>query len=150
MRSIPDRAAKGRDRSQPPDETARRTQRIHPSADRLSIRVHDLRHTAASFAISCGANIKVVQRMLGHRHASMTLDRYGHLYTEDLEEVANRLDAVFIGDAQNRIGPGMDQAKSQVVRPSLSNSLTWEFSSGSRGNRTHNLRVKSPLLCQLS
>jgi hypothetical protein len=37
--------------------------------------------------------------MLGHRHASMTLDRYGCLYTEDLEEVADRLDAVFIGVA---------------------------------------------------
>jgi hypothetical protein len=29
----------------------------------------------------------------------MTLDRYGHLYTEDLEEVADRLDSVFIGVA---------------------------------------------------
>ncbi len=56
------------------------------------LRIHDMRHTAASLAISCGANVKVVQRMLGHRHASMTLDRYGHLYTEDLEAVADRLD----------------------------------------------------------
>ncbi len=54
-----------------------------------------MRHTAASLAISCGANIKVVQRMLGHRNASMTLDRYGHLYTEDLEAVADRLDETF-------------------------------------------------------
>lgn len=49
------------------------------------LRPHDLRHTAASLAISCNANIKVVQRMLGHKTASITLDRYGHLYTEDLE-----------------------------------------------------------------
>jgi len=63
------------------------------------LRIHDLRHSAASMAISCGANIKVIQRMLGHRHASMTLDRYGHLYTEDLEDVADRLDVVFRGAA---------------------------------------------------
>jgi site-specific recombinase XerD len=37
-----------------------------------SITQHDLRHTAASPAISAGANIKAVQRMLGHAKASMT------------------------------------------------------------------------------
>ena len=35
---------------------------------------HDLRHTAASLAISAGANVKAVQRMLGHASPSMTLD----------------------------------------------------------------------------
>jgi integrase len=33
---------------------------------------HDLRHTAASLAISWGANVKAVQRMLGHASAAMT------------------------------------------------------------------------------
>jgi len=46
-------------------------------------------------AISLGANVKVVQRMLGHKLASMTLDQYGHLYTEDLEDLADRLDEQF-------------------------------------------------------
>ena len=32
--------------------------------------------------------------MLGHKHASMTLDVYGHLYTDDLEAIADRLDGV--------------------------------------------------------
>jgi integrase len=35
---------------------------------------HALRHTAASLAIDSGANIKVVQQMLGHKSATMTLD----------------------------------------------------------------------------
>lgn len=52
---------------------------------------HGLRHTAASLAISAGANIKVVQRLLGHASAAMTLDRYGHLYDDDLTAVAERL-----------------------------------------------------------
>jgi len=63
----------------------------HP--DLLGLRVHDLRHTAASLAISCGANVKAVQKMLGHKKASMTLDLYAHLYTEDLEDLAERMDA---------------------------------------------------------
>jgi integrase len=50
-----------------------------------------LRHTTASPAISPGANVKVVQRMLGHATAAMTLDLYGHLLDDDLYGVANAL-----------------------------------------------------------
>jgi integrase len=58
-----------------------------------AITPHDLRHTAASLAVSAGANVKAVQRMLGHAKASMTLDVYADLFDEDLDGVANRLDA---------------------------------------------------------
>jgi integrase len=40
---------------------------------------HELRHTAASLAIAAGAHVKVVQTMLRHKSATMTLDLYGHL-----------------------------------------------------------------------
>jgi integrase len=53
---------------------------------------HDLRHTAASLAISAGANVKALQRMLGHAKASMTLDVYADLFDDDLDVVAGRLD----------------------------------------------------------
>jgi integrase len=52
---------------------------------------HGLRHTTASLAISAGANVKVVQRMLGHATAAMTLDLYGHLLDDDLTGVADAL-----------------------------------------------------------
>ncbi|NYE18061.1 site-specific integrase [Microbacterium immunditiarum] len=52
---------------------------------------HDMRHTAASLAISAGANVKVVQRMLGHASAAMTLDIYADLFDEDLDDVAGAL-----------------------------------------------------------
>jgi integrase len=52
-----------------------------------------LRHTAASLAIASGANVKVVQTMLGHASATMTLDLYGHLYADRLDEIADRMDA---------------------------------------------------------
>jgi integrase len=57
------------------------------------VRLHDLRHTCASLAISSGANIKVVQRLLGHKTATLTLDRYGHLFPDDLGAVADAFDA---------------------------------------------------------
>jgi integrase len=40
------------------------------------LRVHDLRHTAASLAVNSGANPKAVQQMPGHASAAMTLDVY--------------------------------------------------------------------------
>ncbi len=54
---------------------------------------HELRHTAASLAIAAGATVKGVQAMLGHASAAMTLDRYGHLFDDELDAVAERLDA---------------------------------------------------------
>jgi integrase len=53
---------------------------------------HDLRHAAASLAVQAGANIKAVQRMLGHASAAMTLDVYAGLFGDDLDAVAERLD----------------------------------------------------------
>jgi integrase len=54
---------------------------------------HALRHTAASLAIAAGANVKVVQMMLGHKSAIMTLDLYGHLMADQLDQVADAMDA---------------------------------------------------------
>jgi integrase len=55
------------------------------------VTAHDLRHTAASLAIHAGANVKVVQRMLGHASAAMTLDVYGGLFDADLDAVAENV-----------------------------------------------------------
>ncbi|HEX4058550.1 MAG TPA: tyrosine-type recombinase/integrase [Galbitalea sp.] len=54
---------------------------------------HELRHTAASLAISAGANVKAVQRMLGHASAAVTLDVYSDLFDSDLDSVSAALDA---------------------------------------------------------
>ena len=68
------------------------TQKADKSFPRVT--AHGLRHTAASLAISAGANPKVVQRMLGHiKHASaaMTLDMYADLFDDDLTAAAEKL-----------------------------------------------------------
>lgn len=54
--------------------------------------LHDLQHTAASLAVSAGANIKALQRMLGHASAAMTLDTYADLFDDDLDAVGIALD----------------------------------------------------------
>ncbi|MGW9460070.1 tyrosine-type recombinase/integrase [Streptomyces globisporus] len=58
----------------------------------MGVTPHKLRHTAASLAIRAGADVKVVQTMLGHKSAAMTLDVYGHLFPDRLDEVADALD----------------------------------------------------------
>jgi integrase len=58
--------------------------------------IHDLRHTTASLAISAGANVKAVQKMLGHASAAMTLDTYADLFDDDLNTVAVRLNEAAI------------------------------------------------------
>lgn len=42
--------------------------------------------------ISAGANVKVVQRQLGHSSAAMTLDIYAELFDEDLEAVGSAVE----------------------------------------------------------
>src|SRR6516165_1702796 len=64
-----------------------------PTTDWPRPTMHDLRHTAASLSISAGANVKAVQTMLGHKSAALTLDTYADLFPDDLEAVADALDA---------------------------------------------------------
>lgn len=40
-----------------------------------------------------GANVKALQRMLGHKSAAMTLDTYADLFDSDLDDVARVIDA---------------------------------------------------------
>jgi integrase len=54
-------------------------------------RVHDLRHTAASVWLGAGADPKVVQRVLGHASAAMTMDLYGHMVDANLWQAARQV-----------------------------------------------------------
>ena len=58
--------------------------------------VHDLRHTAASLMVKAGANVKAVQRQLGHASAAMTLDVYADLFDDDLDAVGEAVNAMLL------------------------------------------------------
>lgn len=64
-----------------------------PRHCRSPVTAQDLRHTAPSLSISAGANVKVVQKMLGHKGAAMTLDVYADLFDDDLEAAADKLNS---------------------------------------------------------
>jgi hypothetical protein len=69
------------------------------SAAKFSVLVNDddgdreFAYTSAAekSLISDGAPIKAVQAQLGHQSAELTLDRYGHLYPDQMDVLAARL-----------------------------------------------------------
>jgi hypothetical protein len=88
---------------------------------------HELRHTAASLAIASGADVKVVQRMLGHKSATMTLDLYGHLFEDRLDEVADALDRAARAAGVSQLFPetnvvDLDQARERLASPETSDT----------------------------
>jgi integrase len=64
------------------------------------IRIHDLRHTAATLHLVQGTHPSVVQHMLGHARISITLDIYSHVLPRLGEEAARRMNAL-LGPAQD-------------------------------------------------
>ncbi len=64
-------------------------------------RIHDLRHTCASWLVSAGAQLQAVKDLLGHSTIKMT-ERYSHLAPENIRDAVSILDGVMAGVAQNR------------------------------------------------
>lgn len=71
--------------------------------------IHDLRHTYASLARSGGADLKWLQKTMGHSSITVTANIYADLYDNELDEVANVLDRVIetghAPDKKNSSGP---------------------------------------------
>jgi integrase len=55
----------------------------------VEARFHDLRHTSVALAIAAGAHPKAIQVRMGHSSITVTLDRYGHLFPELDEAIAD-------------------------------------------------------------
>jgi integrase len=66
-------------------------------------------HTAASVWLGAGADPKVVQRVLGHATASMTMDLYGHLVDANLWQAAR-----LVGDISGTLRPLEPQAEDEA------------------------------------
>ncbi len=58
------------------------------SAGLTNLRIHDLRHSFASFLVNAGRSLYEVQQLLGHADIKTT-SRYAHLSNERLQEAVN-------------------------------------------------------------
>lgn len=68
----------------------------------VSCRFHDLRHTSVALAIAAGAHPKAIQARMGHTSINVTLDRYGHLFPELDEAIAEAFDREFTEATRRR------------------------------------------------
>jgi integrase len=120
-----------------PDHVSRLFARLIKEADLPPVRLHDLRHGAASQREGRGANLKVVSEMLGHSTIAITADTYTSVLPEvarEAAEAAVRLvpRATSAGHRVPILSPSGDQGPrprgSPVTKPQVS---------GGRGIRTH-------------
>jgi integrase len=137
-----------------PDYVTGHFERLVRAADLPPIRLHDLRHGAATLALAGGANLKVVSEMLGHSGIAITADTY----TSVLPQVARAA-----AEAANALVPRAHRTQHDAAAP-ISHPSEPENDAGlppqkakgqvrtgaPPGTRTPNPRIKSPLLCQLS
>lgn len=83
-----------------------------------TITPHDLRHTCASLAVSAGANVLAVSRMLGHKDPSVTLRIYADLFDSDLDAVAVNLDAK-IADSVQTVSKAPADRRRKRAKPAV-------------------------------
>jgi integrase len=135
-----------------PATVTARFHRLVRDADLPPVRLHDLRHGAATLALAGGTHLKVVSEMLGHSSIGITADTYTSVLPEvaraAAEAVARLVPRALRRDPagpisapsgpQNDTGLPSSRKKAQVKR------------GAPPGTRTPNPRIKSPLLCQLS
>ena len=60
--------------------------------DLAPLTIHDLRHTYASLARKSGADLRYVQKTMGHSTPTVTANIYSDLYSDELDQVATNLD----------------------------------------------------------
>ncbi len=74
-----------------PDSINRLHENILKGAGLKHIRLHDMRHTAASLMLQNGVDIKTVSEMLGHFDAGFTLRTYTHTTSRQQAEAADMM-----------------------------------------------------------
>jgi integrase len=87
--------------------------RILTSAGLPSIRLYDLRHTAATNALSAGVPAKVVSEMLGHASVAFTLDVYAHVLPNMQEQGAAMVEALLF-TSPTTAGRASHRVKSRI------------------------------------
>ena len=80
-----------------PQNVSQRFEKLVARSDLPTLRLHDLRHTAASVALAEGVPLKVVSEMLGHSSVAITADVYQHVDGKMQDDAAARIGAAILG-----------------------------------------------------
>jgi integrase len=85
-----------------PNTVTQRFRRLVARSGLPPIRLHDLRHSAASIHLAAGADVKVVQELLGHTTSTLTRDTYQSVLPELHEKAGNDVAARLANKRANR------------------------------------------------
>lgn len=77
-----------------PNNVSRSFERLMIFAGMPRIRVHDLRHTAATLLLLSGVPAKIVSERLGHASIAITLDLYSHVLPDMQDQAADAMSAL--------------------------------------------------------
>lgn len=89
--------------------------RIRKKADLEDVRIHDLRHSFASFAINSGMSLQIVGKLLGHSQVQTTM-RYAHLDNDTLKKATNEISAVMDAAVKPAANENTPKPKRERVR----------------------------------
>jgi integrase len=137
-----------------PEYVTRRFVALTRAAGLRQVRLHDLRHGAASLMLAAGVPMAIVSKMLRHSSIGITVDTYGHL-SEDTARTASDAMAAALEQAFEAAATAAgDHTATTSGLAGAAGTAGGEERTGQRGgprgDRTHNPRIKSPLLCRLS
>ena len=119
------------------------------------IRLHDLRHLAATLALTAGVEMKVVSEMLRYKTLSITADTYTSVVPEVARAAAEAAAQAVPRrtqpkDASGDVSTSLALGRKTMPRRSSQRKKGQLRTGAPPGTRTPNPRIKSPLLCQLS
>ena len=124
--------------------------KLWPRAIPRPMRFHDLRHTAATLMLRAGVDAHRVQRILRHASVTTTTDTYGHLAVDDLRDAVARIGPKNLAPFADSLLTKAPRALPAPDQPKNLPSENRVFQSEPRGDRTHDPRLKRPVLYQLS
>jgi integrase len=136
-----------------PGQVTKTFTRLSAAAGLRQVRLHDLRHGAASLMLAGGADIAVVSKRMGHSSVRLTVDTYSHLLegvgrsaADAAEGMVRPRGTTTAPDAPTLRPQGSENdaaAPSRRTKPLVNRGAP-------SGTRTPNPLIKSQLLCQLS
>jgi Phage integrase family len=137
-----------------PEYVTRRFVALTRAAGLRQVRLHDLRHGAASLMLAAGVPMAIVSKMLRHSSIGITVDTYGHLSEDTARTASDAMAAALEQAFRAAAAAAGDHTATTSGLAGAAGTAGGEECTGQRGgprgDRTHNPRIKSPLLCQLS
>jgi integrase len=127
-----------------PDDFSKTFHRLREAAGLRRVKLHHLRHTAATLLKDLGVPDKDIQVILGHAQISTTQSIYQHADMDSRREALQKVESLYLRTA----GPSWPQQRalpSTLPSKSTSHTNSQHFYGGPGGTRTLDILLKSPV-----